>query len=206
MPSIESRGETPDGTGGEEEEAGETKFVLEQMLGVLNGCCETFLSLREMEICISLVDYRLGTTTPIGHVLNAFLKYPLFDTSRWKEPADVREYVEGKATSDSQGLSSVEKLKDGDLRDVLMLVNERAGTSFLLDELELVVSLMNFIHNSGLGLLDVLGLRDGGLGERLALSELQVVDKELVGAFRTLDIRVGSKNAVEDLGDVREEN
>ncbi len=200
MPSIESRGERPDGADGEE--AGEKEFLLQEMLGVLNGCYDTFLSLRELEICISLVDYRLGTTTPIGDVLNAFLKYPLFDTSRWKEAADVREYVEGKATRDFQGMSGVEKPKDGNLRDVLMLVNMRAGTSFLLDELELVVSLMNHIHESGLGLLDVLGLRDGGLGERLNLSELQVVDQELVGAFRTLDIRVGSKNAVEDLGDV----
>lgn len=200
MPSIESRGETPDEAGGEE--ADETEFLLQEMLGVLNGCCDTFLSLREMEICVSLVDYRLGTTTPIGDVLNAFLRYPLFDTSRWKEAADVREYVEGKATSDSQGMSGVEKPKDGDLRDVLMLVNMRAGTSFLLDELELVVSLMNHIHKSGLGLLDVLGLRDGGLGGRSDLPESQVVEKELVGAFRTLDIRVGSKNAVEDLGDV----
>lgn len=42
--------------------------------------------------------------------------------------------------------------------------------------------------------------------ERCAVDQscrgLRLVDEELVGAFGTLDIRVGSRNAVEDLGDV----
>ncbi|KAL9067881.1 MAG: hypothetical protein Q9161_006605 [Pseudevernia consocians] len=200
IPSIESRQERPDRVKTEESE--QMKCLLQEKLGVLNGCHDTFLSIQELEICISLVDYRLGTTTPIVDVLDAFLKYPLFDPSRWKRTADIREYMEGKSKNFFQGKSGCENLTDGDLRDALMLVNMRAGTSFLLDELELVVSLMNFIHASDVGLLDVLGLRDRGVYGQRDLPGLQAVDNELVGAFRTLDIRVGSKNAVEDLGDV----
>lgn len=99
-------------------------------------------------------------------------------------------------------MPGVGNVTGGDLRDVLMLVNIRAGTSFLLDELELVVSLMNHVHGTGLGLLDILGLRDGGLYGRPDLTERQVIDERLVEDFGTLDIRVGSKNAVGDLGDV----
>lgn len=122
-------------------EAEQTKHDLQEKLGVLNGCHGTFLSMRELEICISLVDYRLGTFTPVGGVLDAFLKHPLFDPSRWKSNADVRAYMEGDSIGPFQtsyNKSDFENLRDGDLRDVLMLVNMRAGTSFLLDELELV--------------------------------------------------------------------
>lgn len=184
------------------EEAEEQKCDLQEKLGVLNGCHGTFLSMRELEICISLVDYRLGTTTSSVDVLDAFLKDPLFDPSRWKRNADIRAYLERKSTNPFQDESSFENLADGDLKDVLMLVNMRAGTSFLLDELELVVSLMNYIHGRGVGLLHVLGLRDEGPYGRPDLPESQLVDKELMKAFGTLGIRVDSKNAVEDLGDV----
>lgn len=200
IPSIESRRERPDRV--PTEEAEQMKCLLQEKLGVLNGCHGTCLSIRELEICISLVDYRLGTTTPIADVLDAFLKHPLFDPSRWKRTADIREYMEGKSTDPFHGKSGFGNLTGGDLRDLLMLVNMRAGTSFLLEELELVVSLMNFIHARDVGLSDVLGLRDRRVYGQPDLPGLQAVDKELVGAFRTLDIRVGSKNAVEDLRDV----
>ncbi|KAF6227139.1 hypothetical protein HO133_008580 [Letharia lupina] len=135
--------------------------------------------------------------------LDAFLKCPLFDPSLWVKTAEIRAYMEGNSTNPLQFKSSCGNFTDGDLRDVLMLVNMRAGTSFLLDELELVVSLMNFIHGSGVELLDVLGLREGGLLYVQPDSlELQPADGELVKVFGTLDIRVGSKNAMEDLGDV----
>ena len=87
-----------------------------------------------------------------------------------------------------------------DMRDVLVLINTRAGTSFLLDELELVVSLVKYVRGRDVGLLDVLGLgRSGGWEE-----ESGVVDGKLVEVFGTLDIRVGARNSVEDLGDVFE--
>lgn len=65
-----------------------------------------------------------------------------------------------------------------------------------------LVSLMGYFHGRRVGLLDVLGLPDGGLDGRLDSPELGMADKELVGAFGTLDLRVGSRNVVEDLGDV----
>lgn len=90
-------------------------------------------------------------------------------------------------------------------------MNRRAGTSFLADELELVVSLMNHVHGSRVGLLEVLGVPGAGAGAGLpggggggseSPEGLQRVDGELVRAFGRLDVRVGSRNAVEDLGDV----
>ena len=171
---------------------------LQAKLGVLNGCHGTFLSMRELEICISLVDYRFGTTTSTVDFLDTFLKCPLFDPSRWERTADILTYLDGGSKSSIQGESSL----GGDLRDVLMLVNMRAGTSFLLEELELVVSLMNYIHGSGMGLLDILGLRDETLYGQPEFLEWHVVDKELVNEFGALDLRVGSRNAVQDLGDV----
>ena len=201
IPSVESRREMLDSASMEEAE--QTKSDLQGKLGVLNGCHSTFLSVRELEVCISLVDYRLGTTTSVVDALDAFLKCPLFDPSLWVKTAEIRAYMEGNSTNPLQFKSSCGNFTDGDLRDVLMLVNMRAGTSFLLDELELVVSLMNFIHGSGVELLDVLGLREGGLLYVQPDSlELQPADGELVKVFGTLDIRVGSKNAMEDLGDV----
>lgn len=171
---------------------------LQAKLGVLNGCHGTFLSMRELEICISLVDYRFGTTTSTVDFLDTFLKCPLFDPSRWERTTDILAYVEGGSKSPFQGESSL----GGDLRDVLMLVNMRAGTSFLLDELELVVSLMNYVHGPGVGLLDVLGLRDQRLYGQPELTQWHVVDTQLVEEFGALDLRVGARNAVEDLGDV----
>lgn len=193
IPSIESRHEMSDRASmGRAEQA---KHDLQGKLDVLNGCHGTFLSMRELEICISLVGYRLGTTTSAVDVLDAFIDCPLFRL-------DLSADLAGKTTDALQSEPGFDDAASGDLRDVLMLVNMRAGTSFLLDELELVMSLMNFIHGSGVGLLDVLGLRDGALCGRSVLPGLRLVDEELVGAFGTLDIRVGSRNAVEDLGDV----
>ena len=169
IPSIESPYEMWDRVSIERAE--QTKCDLQRELDVLNGCHGTFLSMREMDICISLVDYRLGTATSSADILNAFRKCPLF---RSELSAEVRSTLDAA---------------DGDLRDMLILVNMRAGTSFLLDELELVMSLMNFIHGRGVGLLDVLGLPDGARDG-------------LVKAFATLDLRVGSRNAVEDFGEV----
>lgn len=181
------------------EEAEQTKYALQEKLGVLNGCHDTFLSMRELKICISLVDHCLGSCTSIADVLDAFLKHPLF---RWEKTADIRTYLGGRPTDPFHGDSGSGNSTDGVLRDVLMLVNMRAGTSFLLDELELVVSLMNFIYGTGVGLLDVLGLRGGRPYIQPDLPHSQLVYEELVGPFGTLDVRVGSKNAVEDLGDV----
>lgn len=187
------------------EEPEQANFSLQEKLGVLNGCHGTVLSMRELEICISLVDHRLGTTTSVADALDAFLNYPLLDPLRRKRTADIREYMQGKSSSTPvRGVSGIEDVTaaGGDIRDALMLVNMRAGTSFLLDELDLVVSLMNFIHRSDIRLLDVLGLRNRGLVGLPDAPGLGLVDVDLTGAFRTLDIRIGSKNAVEDLGDV----
>ena len=171
------------------DETEQTKHNLKEKLDVLNACHGTFLSVRELGICISLVDFRLGTTTSVGDVLDAFLAHPLF---RW----DREEAVNHNGNPD------LKDLWDEDLRDVLMLVNMRAGTSFLLDELVMVLSLMNYVHVTNIGLLDVLGVSDARLCDQSASAGLKIVEKELVGAFGTLDLRVGSKNAVEDLGDV----
>ena len=92
-----------------------------------------------------------------------------------------------------------------DMRDVLVLINARAGTSFLLNGLELVVSLVNFVRGRNVGLLDVLGLRGGGHSGGGGWEGSRVVDGEFVEVFGTLDIRVGARNSVEDLGDVFEQ-
>ena len=179
--------------------AEEKKRQLQNQLDVLNECHGTFLSMREFDVCISLVDYRLGTSTSPINILDAFLKDPLFDQSRWNRSAELREYMSGSG----RNLFFQRKygLADRDLKDLLMIVNVRAGTSFLLDELELVVSSVNYVQGRGVGLLDVLGLRDEGQYVREDSGQ-QLVDQELVSPFRNLDIRVGQRNAVEDLGDV----
>ena len=179
MPSVERTME--------ETEQTQTKYNLQEKLDVLNGCHGTFLSMRELAICISLVDFRLGTTTSVVNILDAFLAHPLF---RW-DREDAAENHDGKA--------DFKNLREGDLRDVLMLVNMRAGTSFLLDELVMVLSLMNYVHVTNIRLLDVLGVSDADQPDS---EGLRIVEKELVGAFGTLDLRVGFKHAVEDLGDV----
>ena len=180
-------------------DAEEKKRELQYQLDVLNECHSTFLSMREFNVCISLVDYRLGTSTSPPQILDAFFKDPCFDQPRWKRSAELREYMSGGGTNVFFQRSY--DLADRDLKDLLMLVNFRAGTCFLLNELELVVSLVNHVQGSGIELPDVLGLRDEGQYEREDLGQ-QLVDQELVGPFRNLDIRVGSRNAVEDLGDV----
>lgn len=174
------------------EETRQMQHSLREKLDVLNACHDTFLSRRELEICISLIAYRLGTTTSVLEVLNAFFNHPLC----WHESAH-RE----NSTGNTGGRSSMDR-RDDDLRDVVILINMRAGTSFLLEELELVLALMNHVHGRGMGLLDVLGVPDAGLYDRSDSAESGNVDKELVGEFDRLDLRVGSRNAVEDLGDV----
>ena len=179
--------------------AEEKKRELQYQLDVLNECHSAFLSLREFDVCISLVDYRLGTSTSPAQILDAFFKDPCFDQSRSKRSAEFREYM-----SDSRTNLFFQRnydLANRDLKDLLMIVNVRAGTSILLKELELVVSLVTYVQDREIGLMDVLGLRDEGQYEREDSGE-QLVDQELVGPFRNLDIRVGSRNAVEDLGDV----
>lgn len=137
--------------------------------------------MRELEVCISLVNYRLGTTTSATNVLDAFFADPLFNPEWRNRTAVPRETA-------------------ADMRHVLTMLNMRAGTCFLLDELELVVSLVNFFHSSSIGLLDVLGLKGGDLPG--SSSESSLVDGEFVREFGELDIRVGRRNAVADLGDV----
>ena len=180
-------------------DAEEKKRELQYQLDVLNECHSTFLSMREFDVCISLVDYRLGTSTSPTQILDAFFKDPCFDQPRRKRSAELREHMSGSGTN--VFFQRNYDLADRDLKDLLMIVNVRARTSFLLNELELVVSLVNYVQGSGVGLLDVLGLRDEGQYEREDLGQ-QLVDRELVSPFRNLDIRVGSRNAVEDLGDV----
>ena len=206
MPDRASAGDDDDDDGGEQTQ----HDLLRAKLDVLNCCHGTFLSMRELEICISLVDYRLGTATPVLDVLDAFLKRPLL---RW-ELLDAACSEGTTTTTSTTTTTTTEPVRgggsgsgnnavdddDGEVRDALVLVNVRAGTSFLLHELELVVALMGFVHGvGGVGLRDVLGLRVAGLLHgRLEAP----VEKELVGAFGTLDIRVGEKDAVRDLGDV----
>ena len=179
--------------------AEEKKRELQYQLDVLNECHSTFLSMREFDVCISLVDYRLGTSTSPTQILDAFFKDPCFDQPRRKRIAELREHMSGSGTNSF--FQRENDCANRDLKDLLMIVNLRAGTSFLLNELELVVSLVNYVQGTGVGLLDVLGLRDEGQYEREDSGQ-QLVDQELVGPFRNLDIRVGSRNAVEDLGDV----
>ena len=221
----------------DDDDAEQTEYDLQAKLDVLNGCHGTFLSMRELEICISLVDHhhhqRLGTgtgtgaTTAVVDVLDAFLKRPLL---RWEADA----FLQGESTTEQpvivrgeagSGSGKNVVVVDGEeVRDALVSVNMRAGTSFLPHELELVLSLMGFIHSGGggrggvvvVGLRDVLGLRHrGGGGRRLLLHGRLLLlespglqrlveegEEELVGAFGTLDVRVGRRNAVQDLGDV----
>lgn len=202
LPSIESQEEIPHRAGMREAE--QTINDPQDKLGVLNGCHDTFLSMRELEICISLVDYRLGTRTHVVDVLDAFMKYPLFDPSHWERMGDVRAYLEGKSksTNTSQGKRNFQNATYRKLKDLLILVNLKAGTAILLYELEMVVSLMNFVHGSGVGLVDVLGMPHGELYDVPDSSGSEVADTELIGAFRTLDIHVGSMNTVKDLRDL----
>ena len=146
-------------------------YHLRDKLGVLNSRHGTHLSMLELEICVSLVDYRLGTTTSTVDVLDEFLNSPLlFDAPRWKRSADNNPYMAGKSKmSFSQHHDDEIEFNDlvpgsdaDDVRAVLKMINMRAGTSFLSKELQLVVSLMNHLHGRELGLLDALGLRDGG--------------------------------------------
>lgn len=179
----------------------ELQYSLQEKLDVLNACHGTFLSTRELEVCISLIDYRVGTMTSILDVLNAFLSHP----SCWWESAYRETSTENTQHQNFGGRSFVVDLRDEDLRDALMLVNMRAGTSFLLNVLEMVLALMNHVHGREARLSDVLGVPEARWTDRSESAVSTVsgnVDKELVGAFRTLDLRVGSRNAVEDLGDV----
>ncbi|CAD6579141.1 MAG: hypothetical protein ASARMPRED_008964 [Alectoria sarmentosa] len=241
IPSTEhrpasSRRAMPDGASRtDDDDAEQTEYDLQAKLDVLNGCHGTFLSMRELEICISLIDHHTGTgaTTAVVDVLDAFLKRPLL---RWEADA----FLQGESTTTTttteqpvvvvrgeagSGSGKNVVVVDGEeVRDALVSVNMRAGTSFLPHELELVLSLMGFIHSGGgggrgvavVGLRDVLGLRHrGGGGRRLLHGRLLLEspgflrrfveegeEEELVGAFGTLDVRVGERNAVQDLGDV----
>lgn len=176
VPSVEKTS----GDGGDTDRTEETNLELQSRLGVLNCCHGTFLSMRELEVCISLVDYRLGTTTSAIDVLDAFFADPLINPEWGNRTADLFEST-------------------ADMRNVLTMLNMRAGTCFLLKELELVVALVNCFHGSSIGLLDVLGLSGDQPGSS---SESRLVDGEFVREFGELDIRVGRRNAVEDLGDV----
>ena len=198
IPSIEKTFE--DGASLPEDAEGTQHESLQNKLGVLNDCHGTFLSAREVEICASLVDWRLGTGTSTGveELLDAFLRFPLFDPDKRARSERMRTYRQRRSEIFGTGTNGA------DMRDVLVLINTRAGTSFLLDELELVVSLVGYVRGRDVGLLDVLGLRgegqSGGWEE-----ESSVVDGELIEEFGTLDIRVGGRNSVEDLGDVFEQ-
>ncbi len=174
IPSIETQKETPDGASREEADSVRVK------LGVLNGCHGTHLTERELEICISLVDFRLGTVTTVRDVLGAFFRCPVFE-------------AEGVPLCSREG-SEVAEWDREEMNDALMVVNMRSGMSVLLGELELVVALVGFVRGRGIGVREVLGLRgEGGRG---------VVDGGLAGALGRLDLRVGERFAVEDLGDV----
>ncbi len=151
-------------------------------LGVLNGCHGTFLTERELQVCISLVDFRLGTVTTVKDVLGAFFRCPVFEAER--VPLCSREG------------SVVAEWDREEMNDALMVVNMRSGMSVLLGELELVVALVGFVWGRGIGVGEVLGLRGEGEGG--------VVDGGLAGALGRLDLRIGERFAVEDLGDVFE--
>lgn len=187
------------------------QYDLRDKLGVLNSRHGTHLSILELEICVSLVDYRLGSTTSTNDVLNEFLNSPLlFDAPRWKRSANTNPYMAAKSKMpSSQHHDDDDEIEFNDLvpgadaddvRAVLKMINMRAGTSFLLTELAVVVSLMNHLYGRAIGLLDVLGLRDGG--QQLGLSESQVVGAELMRGLGTLNICVGAQNGGEDLGEV----
>ena len=182
-----------------EEEAERTNRKLEDQLLSLNTCHGTDLSMRELETCISLVDYRLSTTTSTADVLDAFHDCPPSELAGWKGMnVSWSIWVEDDASREE-----FEAAVEDDARDVLTLINERAGTDISMEALELVVSLMNYIYGSGVGVLDVLRLRNRRFEEPMDFSSgSRVGDEELVGAFKALDLRVGLKNAVDDLGDV----
>ena len=166
----------------------------------------------ELEVCVSLVDYRLGSTTPTVDVLDEFLNSPLlFDAPRWKRSANTNPYMAANSKMPSsqhhdddddeiEFNDSVPGADADDVRAVLKMINMRAGTSFLLTELAVVVSLMNHLYGRAIGLLAVLGLRDGG--QQSGLSESQVVGAELMGGLGTLDICLGAQNGGEELGEV----
>ena len=183
VPSIEARSPPGSRVGYSYKQANQVKYYdLQDKLDILNGRHGTHLSVLELEICVSLVDYRLGTTTSTIAVLDEFLNSPLlFDAPRWKRNANNNPYTAKKSMMPSSQYdddddeiafnSSVPGADSKDVRAVLKMINIRAGTSFLLKELEVVVSLMNHLHGQAIGLLDVLGLRDGG--QQLGLSEPQ---------------------------------
>ena len=196
IPSIENPPEIPYRENMQEAER--QQFQLQSKLDTLNACHDTFLSVRELEICISLIDYRIGTTTSSTELLDAFFKCPLFDPLRWQRAAAIR----ASKIPFRDDMRIEDRPHAAELRDLLLLVNRRAGTSFSLSEVELVVSLINHVHSVNAFLMDVLGLRDvRGSGEG-GFPEGQVGDRELVRAFGTLDLRVGGRNAVADLEDV----
>lgn len=177
VPSVENISGDED----DEDETDPTKIVLHSRLGALNCCHSTFLSKRELEVCISLVDYRLGTTTSVINVLDSFFADPLFN-EEWRSR-----------------MAYSRRESPADMRHILTMLNMRAGTCFLLDELELVVSLVNCFHDRNISLMEVLGLSGGEQPD--SESESRLVDGEFVRGFGELDIRVGRMNAVQDLGD-----
>lgn len=167
----------------------------------------------ELEICVSLVDYRLGSTTSTVDVLDEFFNSPLlFDAPRWERSANITNpymAATSKTHSSSQHYEDDDEIEEKDLvpgsdaddvRAVLAMINMRAGTSFLLKELAVVVSVMNHLYGGAIGLLDVLGLRDGG--QQFGLSESRVVGAELMGGLGTLNSGVGAQDGGEDLGGV----
>ncbi len=196
IPSIENHLEIPYGES--TDEAARWNFDLRSKLETLNALHDTFLSPRELEVCVSLVDHRLGTATASADVLDAFFRCPLFDPLRWQRAAAIR--------ASRLPLRDDMRVEDrpyaADLRDALVLVNRGAGTACSLNDVELVVSLMNHIHGTNVFLVDVLGLRGRGAGDGVGFLKGQVADRELVRSFGTLDLRVGGLNAIEDLGDV----
>ena len=188
-------------------------YDLRDQLGVLNSRHGTHLSMLELEICVSLVDYRLGSTTSTVDVLDEFFNSPLlFDAQRWERSASTNPYMAAtsKTHSSSQHHEDDDEIEEndlvpgsdaGDVRAVLAMINMRAGTAFLLKELAVVVSVMNHLYGGAIGLLDVLGLRDGG--QQFGLSESRVVDAELMGGLGMLNSGVGAaQDGWEDLGGV----
>lgn len=218
IPSIETRS-PPDSrevsTHEEAEQQTTKQYDLRDQLGVLNSRHGTHLSMLELEICVSLVDYRLGSTTSTVDVLDEFVNSPLlFDAPRWERSASTNPYMAATSKTHSSSQHHEDDDDDGieendlvpgsdadDVRAVLTMINMRAGTAFLLKELAVVVSVMNHLYGGAIGLLDVLGLRDGG--QRLGLSESRVGGAELMGGLGTLNSGVGAaQDGGEDLGGV----
>ena len=134
-------------------------------LDAVNMIHKTFLSVRDLQICISLIDWRFGatTTTSTIDVLNAFFAFGLFDwderAKRWEE---LDAYMAGKSAVFENGRRNAAE----DVRDEVVLINMRAGTSLLLNEVELVLSWMNHVHHRDVGVLDILGLGDENEGQQ----------------------------------------